>query len=95
MSEPGARRLAVLTEGRFGTTDAKTAAGVIRYARESVAVVIDSSAVGRSVAAWLPGHDIPVVASLEAALALADPPTAPPAQPDGEPSSSRPGRPVP
>lgn len=74
MSKPGTRRLAVLTEGRFGTTDAKTAAGVIRYAREPVVAVIDSSAAGRSVAAWVPGHDVPIVPTLEAALTLADPP---------------------
>jgi uncharacterized NAD-dependent epimerase/dehydratase family protein len=73
---PAKRRLAVLTQGRFGTIDAKTAAGLIRYARDPVVAVIDSVVPDRSVTAWLPGHDVPVLASLDEALALPEPPTA-------------------
>jgi uncharacterized NAD-dependent epimerase/dehydratase family protein len=76
MSLPLDHRLLILTEGKFGAHDAKTAIGVIRYGRSPVAAVLDSSIAGRNVAEWLPGHDIPVVATLAEALALPEPPTA-------------------
>ena len=72
MTEP--RRLVILTEGQFGAHHAKTAMGVIRYATDRTVAVLDSSIAGRNVSEWLPGHDIPAVATLDAALALPEPP---------------------
>lgn len=66
----------ILTEGQFGPHHAKTAMGVIRYGPDPTVAILDSSIAGRSVAEWLPGHDIPAVATLDEALALPDPPTA-------------------
>jgi len=42
------RRLAVLAEGSFTPTDAKTAVGVLRYRGDEVAAVIDSTRAGRT-----------------------------------------------
>jgi uncharacterized NAD-dependent epimerase/dehydratase family protein len=70
------RRLVILTEGQFSFHHAKTAFGVIRYGPDPVVAVLDSSIAGRNVAEWLPGHDIPAVATLNEALALPKPPTA-------------------
>jgi uncharacterized NAD-dependent epimerase/dehydratase family protein len=75
-SSPRARRLAILTEGQFGFHHGKTAMGVIRYGADPVVAVLDSTLAGRSVADWLPGRDVPIVASLADALALPVPPTA-------------------
>ena len=66
----------VLTEGQFGIHNAKTAMGVIRYGPQQVVAVLDSTLVGRNVAEFLPGHDIPFVASLDEALRLPDRPDA-------------------
>ena len=63
------RRFVILTEGEFGRFNAKTAYGVIRYGRDEIVAVLDSSQAGRNVAEFLPGHDIPIVASLDEALA--------------------------
>src|SRR5438105_8225528 len=68
------RRLAILTEGQFRVHNAKTAMGVIRYGTDDVVALIDSSIAGRNVAEWLPGHDIPAVATLADAMALPKPP---------------------
>ncbi len=70
------RRLVILTEGQFGAHHAKTAYGVIRYGRDDVVAVLDSTKAGENVDAYLPGHDIPIVATLGDALALATPPDA-------------------
>jgi len=70
------RRLVILTEGQFGVHNAKTAYGVIRYGRDDVVAVLDSSEAGRSVAEFLPGHDIPIVATLDEALAMTPRPDA-------------------
>jgi uncharacterized NAD-dependent epimerase/dehydratase family protein len=70
------RRLAILTEGQFAAHNAKTAFGVIRFGTEPVVAVLDSTIAGRNVSEWLPGHDIPAVATLDEALALPRPPTA-------------------
>jgi uncharacterized NAD-dependent epimerase/dehydratase family protein len=70
------RRLVILAEGEFGPHSAKTAYGVIRYGRDDVVAVIDSTRAGQNVAAYLPGHDIPIVASLADALVLPTPPDA-------------------
>ncbi len=68
------RSLLILTEGAFGEHDAKTAYGVIRYGRDDVVAVLDSTKAGRNVQEFLPGHDIPIVASLSEALELPNPP---------------------
>jgi uncharacterized NAD-dependent epimerase/dehydratase family protein len=68
------RRLVILTEGQFGPHHGKTAMGVIRYGTEPIAAVLDSSIAGRNVREWLPGKDIPAVATLAEALALPEPP---------------------
>jgi uncharacterized NAD-dependent epimerase/dehydratase family protein len=68
--------LVILTEGQFGVHDAKTAVGVIRYGPDDVVAVLDSTIAGRNIGEWLPGHDIPVVATLDEALALPRRPTA-------------------
>jgi uncharacterized NAD-dependent epimerase/dehydratase family protein len=70
------RRLLILTEGQFGEHHAKTAYGVIRYGRDDVVAVLDSTQAGRNVQEFLPGHDIPIVASLADALAFPNPPDA-------------------
>jgi uncharacterized NAD-dependent epimerase/dehydratase family protein len=68
------RRLVILTEGEFGPHHAKTAMGVIRYATDRTVAILDSSIAGRNVSEWLPGHDIPAVATLAEALAQREPP---------------------
>ncbi len=68
------RRLLILTEGAFGEHAAKTAYGVIRYGPDHVVAVLDSTQAGRNVDEFLPGHDIPIVASLADALAFPEPP---------------------
>jgi uncharacterized NAD-dependent epimerase/dehydratase family protein len=68
------RRLVILTEGQFGPHHGKTAMGVIRYGTDPIAAVLDSSIAGRNVSEWLPGKDIPAVATLAEALALPEPP---------------------
>jgi uncharacterized NAD-dependent epimerase/dehydratase family protein len=70
------RRLLILAEGEFGPHGAKTAYGVIRYGRDDVVAVLDSTRAGENVDAFLPGHDIPIVATLAAAMAQPTPPDA-------------------
>ena len=70
------RRLVILAEGEFGPHSAKTAYGVIRYGRDEVVAVIDSTRAGQNVHAYLRGNDIPIVATLADALALPMPPDA-------------------
>jgi uncharacterized NAD-dependent epimerase/dehydratase family protein len=74
MDAPATRRLVILTEGQWHVHNAKTAMGVIRYGTDRVVALLDSAIAGRNVAEWMPGHDIPVVATLGEALALAEPP---------------------
>ena len=62
--------------GRIRPHSAKTAYGVIRYGRDDVIAVLDSTQAGRNVSDYLPGHDIPIVASLDEALAPPSPPDA-------------------
>jgi uncharacterized NAD-dependent epimerase/dehydratase family protein len=68
------RRLVILTEGHFGPHDAKTAMGVIRYGTDPISAVLDSSIAGRNIGEFVPGKDIPAVATLAEALALPEPP---------------------
>ena len=70
-SAGGERRLAVLAEGQFSFHHGKTAMGVIRYGKDPVVAVIDSTNAARSVAEYLgPRFDIPIVDSFDDALAL-------------------------
>ena len=62
------RRLVVLTEGEFGRHDAKTGLGVIRYGRDHVVAVLDSTMAGRNIREFMPGFDVPFVSSLDEAL---------------------------
>jgi uncharacterized NAD-dependent epimerase/dehydratase family protein len=64
-----ARRLVILTEGHFNVHDAKTAIGVIRYGRDTIVAILDSTVAGRNMGEFLPGFDIPFVATLADALA--------------------------
>jgi uncharacterized NAD-dependent epimerase/dehydratase family protein len=62
------RRLALLAEGRFTPSDAKTAVSVLRYRPEEVAAVIDSTRAGRTAAECTGvGGTIPVVEDVAAA----------------------------
>ncbi len=66
------RRYLILAEGQFGEPGSKTAMGVIKYGREPVVAVLDSTRAGRDVAEWLgPEHAAPIVANLAEALPLA------------------------
>lgn len=70
MVRPSARRrLVILAEGAFGVHSAKTAYGVIRYSLDEVVAVLDSTRAGGNVSTYLPGRDIPIVATLAEALA--------------------------
>jgi len=70
MQAPAPRRLAILAEGKFNEHDGKTARGVIRYGRDKVVAVIDSTrAPGNVREAMGEGYDIPIVATLDEALA--------------------------
>lgn len=66
------RRYAVLADGWFANNHAKTAHGLIRYGRDEVACVIDSTLAGERVAGVMPGlgRDVPIVGTLEEALEL-------------------------
>ncbi len=64
------RRLVILTEGQFGPHSGKTAFGVIRYGRDDVIAVLDSTLAGRSTAEWIPGSDVPIVGTLAEAVAV-------------------------
>ena len=62
------RRLLILTEGQFGLHDAKTAIGVIRYGRDEIVGLLDSTMAGRNLREFLPAFDVPFIASLDEAL---------------------------
>jgi uncharacterized NAD-dependent epimerase/dehydratase family protein len=66
------RRYAILAEGRFASSSAKTAHGLIRYGKDEVACVMDSTLAGERVAGVLPdlGRDAPIVVTLQEALDL-------------------------
>ena len=75
------RRFVILAEGMFGEDASKTARGVIKYSTSPTLAVIDSTKAGRTVGDVIGsiasgGHvDIPIVASLDEALALLERPT--------------------
>ena len=66
------RRYAILAEGRFADNSAKTAHGLIRYGKDEVVCVMDSTLAGERVVGVLPdlGHDAPIVGTLHEALDL-------------------------
>jgi uncharacterized NAD-dependent epimerase/dehydratase family protein len=66
------RRYAILAEGRFKSRHAKTAHGLLRYGKDEVVCVIDSTLAGKRVRDVLPdlGRDAPIVGTLEEALEL-------------------------
>jgi uncharacterized NAD-dependent epimerase/dehydratase family protein len=74
MNRSGApeRRYAVLAEGWFANSHAKTAHGLIRYGNDEVVCVMDSTLAGKRVANVLPdlGRDAPLVGTLEESLEL-------------------------
>lgn len=64
-------RIAILAEGSFERHYGKTAMGVLRYGKEPVVAVIDSTRAGQDVAQTLQvdfGHGIPVVRDIHEAL---------------------------
>jgi uncharacterized NAD-dependent epimerase/dehydratase family protein len=74
------QRLIILAEASLDQHDGKTAFGVLRYGQRPVVAVIDSTrAPGRmgDVPPVIPGReDVPIVASIEEALAFPEPPEA-------------------
>jgi uncharacterized NAD-dependent epimerase/dehydratase family protein len=64
------RRLVILTEGQFGPHSGKTAFGVLRYGRDEVVAVLDSTLAGRSTSDWIPGSEVPIVGTLAEALQM-------------------------
>ena len=71
MDTDNRRRYVILAEGEFGEPGSKTAMGVIKYGRDPVVAVLDSTRAGRDVAEWLGDeHAAPVVATLAEALPL-------------------------
>ncbi len=65
------RRIAILAEGAFTWRTAKTATGVIRYGKDPVVAVIDSSHTGKDVSQALDAHigiGIPMVQDIHEAL---------------------------
>jgi len=58
----------ILTEGQFGIHHAKTAMGVIRYGRDHIVAILDSTMAGRNLREFLPAHDVPFVGTLAEAL---------------------------
>jgi uncharacterized NAD-dependent epimerase/dehydratase family protein len=76
---PAGQRLVILAEGALADHSGKTAFGVLRYGSRDVVAVIDSTKAPARVGDFreIPGRsDVPVVASLEEALALPQPPNA-------------------
>ncbi len=66
------RKIAILAEGAFEWHYGKTATGVIRYGKDQVVAVIDSTKVGKDVAQALGasfGSSIPIVGDIREALA--------------------------
>ncbi|MBN1342907.1 MAG: DUF1611 domain-containing protein [Phycisphaerae bacterium] len=65
------RRMVILTDGQLSSLGAKTASSLIRYRREHVVAVLDPQHVGQpleGLIGW--GQGIPVIASIEQALAF-------------------------
>ncbi|HEX6711315.1 MAG TPA: DUF1611 domain-containing protein [Rubrobacter sp.] len=69
-NEARKRRYAILAEGWFANRHAKTAHGLIRYGKDEVVCVMDSTLAGKRVRDVLPdlGRDAPIVGTLEEAM---------------------------
>ena len=69
-SQTPERRYAILAKGWFARNASKTAHGLIRYGRDEVACVMDSTLAGKRISDVLPdlGRDAPIVGTLEEAL---------------------------
>ncbi len=66
------RRYAILADGWFSNRHAKTAHGLLRYGRDEVACVLDSTLAGKRALEVMPElrRDAPIVGTLEEALAF-------------------------
>lgn len=64
------RRYAVFAEGRFLDNNAKTAHGLLRYGKDEVVAVVDSTLAGKNVRNVMPDlrRDAPIVGTVEGAL---------------------------
>ena len=64
------RRYAIFAEGRFQDDNAKTAHGLLRYGKDEVVAVVDSTLAGKNVLEVMPElrRDAPVVETVEEAL---------------------------
>lgn len=72
MRRPGERKIVVLADGGFEINEAKTAVGVMRYAQDRTLAVVDRTHAGKTAADVVGiGSDVPIVATLGEALALA------------------------
>lgn len=62
-AETPERRYAILAEGYLRDTNAKTAYGLLRYGKDEVACIVDSTLAGRSVLGVMPDlrRDAPIV----------------------------------
>lgn len=64
------RKIALYAEATLGLLNAKMTEGIVRYGKNPVVAVIDSRAAGRSAGDFFGvGHDIPVVGTLDDAVA--------------------------
>lgn len=72
MVNDASRSWAILTDGYLTERNAKTAHGVLRYGRDPVTCVIDSTHAGGSLIELMPelARDVPIVATVKDALAL-------------------------
>ena len=70
LNETPDRRYAILADGWFARQSAKTAHGLIRYGRDEVACVMDSTLAGKRISDVLPDlvRDAPIVGTLDEAL---------------------------
>ena len=66
------RRYAIFAEGRFLDDNAKTAHGLLRYGKDEVVAVVDSTLAGKRVLDVMPNllRDAPVVGTVEEALEM-------------------------
>ena len=64
--------IAILAEGLWAESDAKTGHGVLRFGTREVVCVVDSTQAGRTSAEVVPfaRRDVPIVADVDAARAL-------------------------
>ena len=69
-TEVSERRYAIFAEGWFASRHAKTAHGLLRYGRDEVVAVVDSTLAGKRVLDVMPAarRDAPIVSTVEEAL---------------------------